>query len=112
KLISELTSNTSEQNTDTITSYPVTATETNPQPIDFLNLYTKITSAECDIQKPNQNVIIQYYNFGIGIAKRFKFYYEKTYNINDANSEVKKEIEKQLPDGTPETTIRKRKERA
>ncbi|CAG8820943.1 41771_t:CDS:10, partial [Gigaspora margarita] len=40
------------------------------------------------------------------------FYYEKSYNVNDANSEVKKEIEKQLPDGTSETTIRKRKERA
>ncbi|CAG8681904.1 7736_t:CDS:1, partial [Dentiscutata erythropus] len=53
-----------------------------------------------------------YYNFGLGIAKRFKFYYEKSYNINNANSEVKKEIEKQLPDGTSETTIRKRKERA
>ncbi|CAG8489884.1 22583_t:CDS:1 [Racocetra persica] len=112
KLITELTSNTSEQNTDTITSYPVTATETDPLPIDFLNLYTKITSAESEIQKPNQNIIIQYYNFGLGIAKRFKFYYEKSYNVNDANSEVKKEIEKQLPDGTSETTIRKRKERA
>ncbi|CAG8691509.1 13812_t:CDS:1, partial [Cetraspora pellucida] len=32
KLIIELTSNTSEQNTDMITSYPL--------PIDFLNLYS------------------------------------------------------------------------
>ncbi|CAG8827866.1 6076_t:CDS:2, partial [Gigaspora margarita] len=113
KLIVELSSNNTEQTTsDTNNSYPVTATETDPQPIDFLNLYTKITSVESEIQKPNQNIIIQYYNFGLGIAKRFKFYYEKSYNVNDANSEVKKEIKKQLPDGTSETTIQKRKERA
>ncbi|CAG8671911.1 11072_t:CDS:1, partial [Dentiscutata erythropus] len=87
-------------------------TEDDPQPIDFLNLYTKITSAENENQKQSQKVIFQYYNFGIAIAKRFKFHYEKSYNVNDANSEVNKEIEKQLPDGTPETTIRKRKERA
>ncbi|CAG8510586.1 21585_t:CDS:2 [Dentiscutata erythropus] len=113
KLIVELSYNNTEQTTsDTNNSYPITATETDPQSIDFLNLYTKITSAESEIQKPNQNIIIQYYNFGLGIAKRFKFYYEKSYNINDANSEVKKEIEKQLSDSTSETTIRKRKERA
>ncbi|CAG8848789.1 43059_t:CDS:1, partial [Gigaspora margarita] len=113
KLIVELSYNDTEQTTsDTNNSYPVTATETDPQPIDFLNLYTKITSAESEIQKPNQNIIIQYYNFGLGIAKRFKFYYEKSYNVNDANSEVNDEIKKQLPDGTSETTIRKRKERA
>ncbi|CAG8803728.1 30320_t:CDS:1, partial [Racocetra persica] len=113
KLIVELLYNDTEQTTsDTNNSYPLTATETDPQPIDFLNLYTKITSAESKIQKPNQNIIIQYYNFGLDIAKRFKFYYEKSYNVNDANSKVKKEIEKQLPDGTSETTIRKRNERA
>ncbi|RIB28224.1 hypothetical protein C2G38_2158560 [Gigaspora rosea] len=112
KLITELKSNTAEQNTDKITSYQVIATEADPQPIDFLNLYTKITFAESENQKQSQKVIIQYYNFGIAIAKRFKFHYEKSYNVNDANSEANKEIEKQLPDGTPETTIRKRKERA
>ncbi|CAG8675951.1 980_t:CDS:2 [Cetraspora pellucida] len=107
----KLKSNTAEQNTDKITSYQVIATETDLQSIDFLNLYTKITFAESENQKQSQKVIIQYYNFGIAIAKRFKFHYEKTYNVNDANSEVNKEIEKQLPDSTPETTIRKRKER-
>ncbi|CAG8645977.1 2829_t:CDS:10, partial [Dentiscutata erythropus] len=98
KLITELKSNTSEQNK--ITSYQVIATEDDPQPIDFLNLYTKITSAESESQKQSQKVIFQYYNFGMAIAKRFKFHYEKSYNVNDANSDVNKEIEKQLPDGT------------
>ncbi|CAG8453087.1 14754_t:CDS:2 [Cetraspora pellucida] len=97
---------------DKITSYQVIATEADPQPIDFLNLYTKIIFAESKNQKQSQKVIIQYYNFGIAIAKHFKFHYEKSYNVNDANSEVNKEIEKQLSDGTPETTIQKRKERA
>ncbi|CAG8840408.1 44967_t:CDS:2, partial [Gigaspora margarita] len=92
KLIVELSYNNVEQTTsDTNNFYPLAATKTDPQPIDFLNLYTKVTSVE---------------------TKRFKFYYEKSYNVNDANSEVKKEIEKQLSDGTSETTIRKRKERA
>ncbi|CAG8705386.1 11786_t:CDS:1, partial [Cetraspora pellucida] len=75
-----------------------TATEDDPQPIDFLNLYTKITSAESENQKQSQKVIFQYYNFGMAIAKHFKFHYEKSYNVNDANSDVNKEIEKQLPD--------------
>ncbi|RIB18689.1 hypothetical protein C2G38_2183903 [Gigaspora rosea] len=88
KLITELKSNTAEQSTDKITSYQVIATEADPQPIDFLNLYTVLK------------------------LPLLKFHYEKSYNVNDANSEVNKEIEKQLPDGTPETTIRKRKERA
>ncbi|CAG8511998.1 15315_t:CDS:10, partial [Racocetra persica] len=110
KLITELKSNTSEQNK--ITSYQVIVTEDDPQPIDFLNLYTKITSAKSENQKQSQKVIFQYYNFRMAIAKCFKFYYEKSYNINDANSDINKEIKKQLPDGTPETTIRKRKERA
>ncbi|CAG8482259.1 9277_t:CDS:1 [Cetraspora pellucida] len=112
KLIVELLYNNTKQTTsDTNNFYPITATETDLQPINFLNLYTKITSAESEIQKPNQNIIIQYYNFGLGIAKCFKFYYKKSYNVNNANSEVKK-IEKQLPDGASETTIQKRKERA
>ncbi|RHZ58292.1 hypothetical protein Glove_374g10 [Diversispora epigaea] len=43
----ELTSTVLEQTT-TITSYLVKATETDPEPIDFFNLYHKITSAKCD----------------------------------------------------------------
>ncbi|KAF0468056.1 hypothetical protein F8M41_025867 [Gigaspora margarita] len=48
---SNLKSSTAEQNTNTITSYQVIATKADPQPIDFLNLYTKITSAESEIPK-------------------------------------------------------------
>ncbi|CAG8854053.1 42067_t:CDS:1, partial [Gigaspora margarita] len=46
KLIIELISNNSEQNTNKITSYQVTATKANLWSIDLLNFYTKIISAE------------------------------------------------------------------
>ncbi|CAG8530003.1 16514_t:CDS:1 [Cetraspora pellucida] len=105
KLIMKLKSNTAEQNTDTITSCQVIATEADPQLIDFLNLYTKIIFAENENQKQSQKVIIQYYNFRIAIAKRFKFHYKKSYNVNDANSEVNKEIKKQLSNSTPEKLL-------
>ncbi|CAG8474970.1 11715_t:CDS:2 [Cetraspora pellucida] len=57
KLIVELSSNNTEQTiSNTNNSYPVTITETDPQPIDFLNLYTKITSVE------SEDVIATYYS--------------------------------------------------
>lgn len=80
------------------TSYPVTATEIDPEGQNLLIFLIYIIKlVQLNMTSRNQTRLLLFnITTSEAQAKLFKFFYEQSYNVQDANSEIKKEIVKKL----------------
>ncbi|CAG8788875.1 28422_t:CDS:1 [Gigaspora margarita] len=113
KLIDKLSTEdpNSAKNNISIQSVMIPTTENDPDPVNFLNLYKELISAEDDNRKLNQEVIKRYYNFGLNLTKRLE-YHKKSYKKQIAKILVNKEVRNQIFKKVSDDALRKKTERA
>ncbi|CAG8823179.1 2666_t:CDS:1, partial [Gigaspora margarita] len=113
KLIDELSTEdpNSAKNNISTQSVTIPTTENDPDPVNFLNLYKELISAEDDNRKSNQEVIIKYYNFGLNLTKRLK-YHKKSHKKQVAKILVNEEVRNQNFKEVSNDALRKKTERA
>ncbi|CAG8619354.1 9297_t:CDS:2 [Dentiscutata erythropus] len=97
KLIDELSTEdpNSAKNNISTESVTIPTTENDPDPVNFLNLYKELISAEDDNRKSNQEVIKRYYNFGLNLTKRLE-YHKKSHKKQVAKILVNDEVRNQI----------------
>ncbi|CAG8494043.1 5453_t:CDS:1 [Scutellospora calospora] len=113
KLIDELSTKdpNSAKNNIFTQSVVIPTTENDSDPVNFLNLYKELISAEDDNRKSNQEVIKRYYNFGLNLMKRVE-YYKKSHKKQVAKILVNDEVRNQIFKEVSDDTLRKKTERA
>ncbi|CAG8803194.1 44290_t:CDS:1, partial [Gigaspora margarita] len=113
KLIDELSTEdpNSAKNNISTQSVTIPTTENDPDPVNFLNLYKELISAEDDNRKSNQEVIKRYYNFGLNLTKRLE-YHKKSHKKQVAKILVNEEVRNQIFKEVSDDALRKKTERA
>ncbi|CAG8742842.1 3245_t:CDS:2 [Dentiscutata erythropus] len=113
KLIDELSTEDPNSAKNNISTQLVTipTTENDPDPVNFLNLYKELISAEDDNRKSNQEVIKRYYNFGLNLTNRLE-YHKKFHKKQVAKILVNDEVRNQISKEVSDDALRKKTERA